>query len=97
LETLFHRIVKESSNVDAAAFSPDVKAIQHDFFPQDSALRQWIEIGIKSRILQSNTHHQIVRGQWKVREKLLELGKGKEVFHLSVDEVTELIRSHQES
>ncbi len=92
LESLFHRIIKESKKFTANSPS-NTSTSNHDFFPQDTPLKEWIEIASKSRILQSNTHHKIIRGQWQVRKELLQLGMGKEIFNSSPQEISARIQS----
>lgn len=75
--------------------------INDHYFPLDDELRRWIYLGVKSRVLQSNCHHIMIRGQWKIREALLELGQRlveqgklnqrKDIFNLSADEVARLV------
>lgn len=75
------------------------------FFPQNPVLRRWIYLSIYNRILQSNSHHYQMRGQWKVREKLLELGeyltslgilkKADHIFDLSSEEIKAYIINWQ--
>ena len=52
-----------------------------------------MNLGTKSKIQQNNCHHQRIRGQWFVQEKLIELGKiiyqrleGREVYFETFDE-----------
>lgn len=93
LEALFNRIIKESKQLVLDSPSNTSRS-NHDFFPQDAQLKNWIEIASKSRILQSNTHHKIIRGQWQVREKLLELGMGKAIFNCSIEEISSMINAY---
>jgi hypothetical protein len=74
--------------LDKAAIEPNKTIINTDtdeiFFPDHPQIKSWIELMVKNRILQSNFHHKQIRGQWFVREKLLELGK-KMVMHQELD------------
>ena len=71
------------------------------FFPQNSQLYRWLCLSIYNRILQSNTHHYVIRSQWKIRDELLRLGsywvsKGRlqqasDIFDLPSAEIKTLI------
>jgi phosphohistidine swiveling domain-containing protein len=90
LEAVLRRLHLEMKHLDVP--SAPVEKIERDFFPQDEALRRWIEVSTKSRILQSDAHHKMIRGQWNVRDALLQLGKGEEIFNCSIEEVSRLIQ-----
>jgi phosphohistidine swiveling domain-containing protein len=69
---------------------------QEIYFPDFPEFRRWVELAVNNRVLQSDFHHKQIRGQWPVREKLLELGarffpQPEEIFNCSVAEVRELI------
>lgn len=80
---------------------------QEEFFPDHPTLKKWLTLSIKNRILQSNSHHYNVRGQWKVREELLRLGahltkleilkNAEEVFDLSIKDIRKYIVQEKES
>lgn len=77
------------------------KSNQTSFFPQNPQLYRWLCLSIYNRILQSNTHHYVMRSQWKIRDQLLRLGsywvcKGRlqqasDIFDLSSEEIKYLI------
>ena len=113
LENVFRRVLleiegsknKEIHNFDIAASGTKGHVINEYYFPQDDELRRWMYLGVKSRILQSDCHHKLVRGQWPVREALLELGESltaqgqlqhpTEVFNLSLKQISDFLSEEQ--
>ena len=89
INLVFTRIINEIKNIDSDVES--TSSIKHDYFPEETELKLWIESAVRNRIAQSNTHHLIIRGQWKVRAELLKLGEKDKIFNLSVDQVEDLI------
>lgn len=99
LEIVFRRVLQEIENLGASENRAEkTNAINEYYFPHDDALRRWMYLGVKSRISQTDCNHRLARGQWAVREALLELGEEltaqgqlnhpKEIFDLSLDEIT---------
>lgn len=110
IKIAFKRIQTEIQNIGAdkildldisSIIAKDLLSNEH-YFPQDDVLRRWISLGIKSRILQSNCSHTWIRGQWPVREALLELGDTLvqqgilndkiQIFNLSIEEVSGFLK-----
>ncbi|MBA2729031.1 MAG: hypothetical protein H0U49_12775 [Parachlamydiaceae bacterium] len=111
VEIAFKRILLEiesfenSGNVSGIAATEDINNVSTEYyFPQDDDLRRWMYLGVTSRILQSDSHHKLMRGQWSVREALLELGTvlteqreldhPKEIFNLSLNQISNYIQAN---
>ena len=68
LSLVLKRVIDMSANqVETASSS------SFDFFAENPELLQWTELSTQSKIQQNNLHHKRVRGQWPVRDKLVEL------------------------
>lgn len=73
------------------------------YFCDEENLSSWIEVSVKNRVLQSNGHHIQIRGQWNVREKLLNfasslvtksiLNNPKDIFDCTILQVEQLIKN----
>lgn len=71
------------------------------FFLGNAQLERLVICSIRNRINQSNAHHYYVRGQWRVRKELLNLGKHMverkllnkpdDIFDCSIEEINNFI------
>ena len=66
------------------------------YFPEDTEFQRTLELAVRAKIEGNNLHHTKVRGQWRLREMLLNLGqrwaerhhlpRREDVFELTLDE-----------
>ncbi|MBI5345821.1 MAG: hypothetical protein HZB76_01575 [Chlamydiae bacterium] len=70
---VLERLLNTATLLDRGAV--ETAMTSSDFFVDNPELLRWTMLGTKSKIQQNNSHHQILRGQWFVREKLLNLGQ----------------------
>lgn len=76
-----------------------------EYFPESHEFQRLVKLSILVRIQMNNFHHRKLRGQWSVREKLLEFGqemvskneieKAEDIFGLSVEDILALIRKYK--
>lgn len=59
-----------------------------DFFLEDVELSAWTRLSIAARIQHCDTHHIRMRGQWRVREALMETG---DVFDLPMESIEAIL------
>lgn len=107
LNLVYQRLLQEVDQIKEGKTVPTRKNAftRETFFPEQPDLLKWLTFSIYNRVYQSNTSHIHIRGQWKVREELLKLGKhlvnlGKlkseeEIFDCSIDQIKEFIIQHQ--
>ena len=65
-------VLKRLSETPSELVNPNPES-QFSYFLDNPELTRWMTLGILSKIQQNNGHHIRVRGQWMLRDKLLEL------------------------
>lgn len=100
LNLVYERLLLEVNEIKKGKTLTTMKKTvrNEEFFPEHPLLKRWLYLSIFNRVIQSNSHHVMIRGQWNVRTKLLELGQQlvstsllktpEDIFDLSIEAIT---------
>jgi len=94
-EVAFERVMERLiENIENGITQPKEYILDKNvlYFPEYPEFQRLLELAVKSKIKANNFHHTKPRGQWKFREKLIELGNSfyKANFFKSPDDIFEL-------
>ncbi|WP_010304353.1 PEP/pyruvate-binding domain-containing protein [Candidatus Odyssella thessalonicensis] len=107
IELAFKRIISQSIEQETSNLLILKNINDTEFFTDYPELQRWIRLSVIQKIQRNNFHHIRLRGQWHVRDKLMELGKwlfsrgyitsDKEVLTIPCSEICSYIQIYERS